>query len=413
MRRRTQGAIAAAAAVLAAAALSWVVAPGHDAAGRGGRRVRLESAPIGGLARPSEWTPPLLADGRVANLVLLIGDGMGVGPLAAARLRAFGLEGQFVLERLPVTGLVSVHPLGGVVPKSDSAATALATGVRTENGRIALTPDGIAHRTLLEAARDAGLATGLVTSSQIFDATPAAFAAHVARRGDREAILDQMTSAGVDLLCGGGVEAFVSTAAGGERGAGRDRLAEARARGVTVATDLAALERAESLPLWGLFPGSTLGEAPAHPTIGELAAIALDRLAAEADRRGAGFFLMIEEEGMDTAGHARDLERLAGAALRFDGAVERAARFAAARGDTLVVVLGDHSSGGVVVDQTSTADRLRVVWASGQHSGESVPLFAYGPRAAAARFAGARDNAEIGRRLARALELSVGEAEAR
>jgi len=405
VRRRTQGAIAAAAAVVAAAALSWFLFPGREAAGRGGRLVRVATAPVGGLAAPSDWTPPPLADAPVRNLVLLVGDGMGVAPLAAARLRALGLEGRFVLERLPVTGLVSVHPLHGVVPKSDSAATALATGVRTENGRIALTPDGVAHRTLLEAARDAGMATGLVTSSQIFDATPAAFAAHVARRADREAILDQMTHARIDLLLGGGVEAF--------RTSKKDRLAEARARGVTVATDLAALERAESLPLWGLFPGSTLGETPAHPTIGELAAIALDRLAAEADRRGAGFFLMIEEEGMDTAGHARDLERLAGAALRFDAAVERAARFTATRGDTLVVVLGDHSSGGVVIDPTSTADRLRVVWASGQHSGELVPLFAYGPPAAAARFAGARDNAEIGRRLARSLGLSVGEAEAR
>jgi len=403
VRRRTRGAIAAASAVAVAVAISWLVSD-EGATGAGRRLVRVTSSEVGGLARPSDWTPPPIPEGRVANLVLLVGDGMGVGPLAAARLRALGVDGTFLLERLPVTGLVSVQPLGGVAPKSDAAATALATGVRTENGRIAITPDGVAHRTLIEAARDAGLATGLVTSTRIFDATPAAFAAHVARRHDVGAILDQLTASRVDLLLGGGLEAF-----GGVDG---ERLAAARARGIRVATDLEGLARADQLPLWGLFPGSTLGEEPEHPTVGELAAVALERLAAEGDRRGTGFVLMIEEEGMDTAGHARDLERLAAAALHFDDAVERAARLAAARGDTLVVVLGDHATGGVVVDESSTSERLRIVWANARHSGEPVPLFAYGPAQAAMRFTGRRDNAEVGRLLAASLGLEIGAAEA-
>ncbi|MCB9377688.1 MAG: alkaline phosphatase [Holophagales bacterium] len=403
MRRSTRGAIAAASAVAVAVAISWLVSS-DGVVGGGRRRVPVASAPLGGLALPSEWTPPPIAEGPVANLVLMVGDGMGIGSLAAARLRAFGVDGTFLLERLPVTGLVSVEPLGGVVPKSDAAATALSTGVRTENGRIALTPDGVAHRTLLEAARDAGHATGLVTTSEIFDATPAAFAAHVRRRRDFAAILDQMTTSGTDLLLGGGLETF--------GGADGERLTAARKRGVVVATDPDGLGRAAGLPLWGIFPGSTLGEAPTHPTVGELAAVALDRLSAEGDRRGTGFFLLIEEEGMDTAGHARDLDRLAGAALRFDGAVERVARFAAARGDTLVVVVGDHATGGVVVDESSTADRLRVVWANARHTGEPVPLYAYGPAQAALGFTGRRDNAAVGRLLASSLGLEIGAAEA-
>lgn len=405
MTFRARSATAAAAAVAVAVAVTWLVAGGDF--GSGSRRVRIASAPVGGLAQPSAWSPPPLAEGPVANLVLLIGDGLGVGPLAAARLRALGPDERFVLERLPVVGLVAVHPLGGLVPKSDAAATALASGVKTLNGRVGWSADARPLGSLLEAASAAGLVTGLVTSTRIFDATPAAFAAHSPRRHDVEAILDQLAAAPVDLLLGGGVEAFLPAAAGGSRTEGRDRLAEARGRGVTVATDLESLERADRLPLWGLFPGSTLGEAPARPAVGELAELALARLAATADARGTGFFLMIEEEGMDTASHARDLERLAGAALRFDRAVEAAARFAAARGDTLVVAVGDHSSGGVVVDHTSTAERLRVLWGHDQHSGEPVPLFAYGPPTAAARFAGVLDNTEVARRLAAALGLAL------
>ncbi len=399
MRRRARGAIAAASAVAVAVAISWLAAGGEGERAR--RLVRVTSAPVGGLAAPSTWSPPPLAENPVRNVVLLIGDGLGVGPVAAARLRAFGLDGSFVFERLPVLGLVTVHPAGGLIPKSDAAATALASGASTINGRLGLTADGRELGTVLEAARDAGLATGLVTSTRIFDATPAAFAAHVMRRRDYEAILDQMTTARVDLLLGGGVEALLPA-----RG-GRDRLAEARSRGIAVATDLESLRRTEQLPLWGLFPGSTLGEEPAHPTVGELAEIALARLAAAADRRGTGFFLMIEEEGADTAGHARDLERLAAAVVRFDRAVEAASRLAAARGDTLVVVVGDHSTGGVVVDHTSSAERLRVVWAHDQHSGDPVPLFAYGPPRAAARFAGVLDSTEVGRRLAASLGLAL------
>ncbi len=86
----------------------------------------------------------------------------------------------------------------------------------------------------------------------------------------------------------------------------------------------AALARADRLPLWALFPGSKLGESPAHPTLGEMAAKAIELAAAEAKRRGHGFFLLLEEEGIDTAGHARDLEAMARAVLHLDQAVEAA-----------------------------------------------------------------------------------------
>ena len=363
------------------------------------RLTGVEVAPVGGLAAPSGWRPAALAEVPVRNLVLAVGDGMGLAGLAAARLRAYGVDGRFVWERFPVTGLVDVAPEGGLIPKSDSAATALATGRRTVNGRIALSAAGEVLPTLAERLSAAGWLTGLVTTSAIFDATPAAFAAHVARRRDYAAIADQLAASPLDLLAGGGVEIF----AGGD--AGRARLAAARARGVEVVTGAEALAVAGRLPLWALFPGRRLGEEPARPALEELTAAALRLLAAEGRARGAGFFLLIEEEGIDTAAHARDLDRLAAATVRFDRAVEHAARFAAADGATLVVVVGDHSTGGLAVDHRSTRDRLRVVWTSGEHTGEPVPIFAYGPPAAAARFGGVRAGAEVGRELAAAAGL--------
>ncbi|KAB2951593.1 MAG: alkaline phosphatase [Thermoanaerobaculia bacterium] len=342
--------------------------------------------------------PPPLADGPVRNVVLIVGDGMGLAQVAAARLRVLGPEGRFVFERYPVVGLVDTRPAGGLITKSDAGATALATGVKTVNGRVGEDPEGRALPTLIERSRDAGLATGMVTTSSIVDATPASFSAH-AGRYEYERIAGQIAAAGIDLLAGGGRERVAPD------GLDRGPLAAAAARGVAVVTDLEGFTAASRLPLWAVFPGTTLGESPAHPDVAELAAKALELLGAEARRRNTGFFLLVEEEGADTGGHERDLERTSAGVARLDRAVAVATRFAAADGGTLVLVTADHGTGGLSIDSTSTRERLRVVWASGHHSGEPVPLYAYGPAAAAQRFGGVYDNTEIHDRIAEALAL--------
>jgi alkaline phosphatase len=399
---------------LALAGLAVAVAAGGGfLAGRsvgaeaGSRWVQVERAAVGGLAKPSGWTPPALAERPVRNVVLLVGDGMGLAQIAAARLRAFGPDGRFVMDRLPVTGLRSTEPEGAIVTSSDAAATAMASGERTLIGRVGTAPDGKRRlSSVLEAARAAGFVAGLVTTSWIYDATPAAFAAHVAARKDYAGIVEQLASSGVDLLAGGGRERFSSLTQGGSRVDGRDLLAEARGRGIAVVTDVAALARADRLPLWALFPGKTLGEEPRHPTLGELSSKAIDLVAAEAHRRGRGFFLLLEEEGVDTAGHARDLEAMTRAVLHLDQAVEAAARFAAADGETLVLVTADHSTGGLTIDADSTARELVVVWASNHHDGEPVPLFAYGPPGAAAGFTGFAPSTDLPHRVGRLLGLA-------
>jgi len=357
----------------------------------------VEQRPVGGLATASDFAPPPLAPGPVRNLVLMIGDGMGATEIAAARLRAFGIEGRFVLERLPATAFVDTRPEGDLVARSESAATSLATGVRGRVDRLSLDPDGRPIPTLLEAAAAAGWITGLVTTSEIVDATPAAFYAHAAKRHDEARIGRQLVAAPVDLAFGGGLAELEADGA----------LDAARQRGVAVLGDPAALATADHLPLWAIFPGHTLGETPAHPTVDEMAAKAIELLSREAARRGTGFFLLVEEEGVDTAGHANDLDRMAGAMTRFDRAVEAVTRFAASDGATLVVVTGDHGTGGPAVDQRSTTSSMRLVWATDKHTGEPVPLFAYGPPDALAPFAGTIDQPELGRRLRAALPLAL------
>lgn len=373
------------------------------------RSGELERLPVPGAAAFAESVapePPVLAERQVRNVVLLIGDGMGLAQLAAGRILARGIEGRFHLERFPTIGLLTTHPAGGVVTMSDAAATALATGVKVASGAISMDPAGRPLPTLLEVLRDSGWATGLATTTRITDATPAAFAAHVAARRDEAKIADQLSAAGVDLLVGGGRSFFLprhskpatpGSDSGG--GGGRDLIAEMRARGVAVLDDPAGFDAATRLPIAALFAVEPQQSEPRSPTSQAMARKAIELLAAS----GRPFFLVVEDEEIDTAAHANDGARMSGALRRFDGAVAAAAAFAARDGETLVLVLGDHATGGLTIDARSGEGKIGLLWGSRKHTGEPVPLFAYGPPSAAGRFTGMHDNTEIPGLVAAAL----------
>jgi alkaline phosphatase len=347
--------------------------------------------------------PPELAEAPVRNVILLIGDGMGTGQIVAGRTHTRGPDGRLRFERFPVTGLVSTHAANDLVTKSDASATALATGRKTNNGRVGTDVDGRPLRTLLEAARDAGWATGMVTTTRITDATPAAFAAHVAERPQQNEIAEQLVAARIDLLAGGGRAFFLPRSVeGSRRQDDRDLIAEAAGRGVTVVGDAAALDAATTLPLYALFDVDPQNVEGRVPSVGSMAAKSIELLAAS----GRPFFVMIEEEEIDSAAHKNDVARLGAALERFDEAAGAAVDFAARDGRTLVLVTGDHSTAAPAVDDQSTATELVVVWESDDHTGEPIPVYAYGPPSAARRFSGTLDNTEIPGRIAAALGLA-------
>lgn len=346
--------------------------------------------------------PPVLAERPVRNVVLLIGDGMGLAQIAAGRILNRGVAGRLHLERFPTVGLVTTQPAGAVVTESDAAATALATGVKIAIGSLSVDAGGRSLPTLLELLRDSGWATGLATTTRITDATPAAFAAHVRVRRQEANIAEQLSRAGVDLLIGGGRQYFLPRSSPpGRRADDRDLLAEMRQRGVDVVGDAAGLAAATRLPCAALFAVEPQSATPRSPTSAAMAAKALTLLSGSE----RPFFLLIEDEEIDTAAHVNDGARMSGAMSRFDDAVAVAAAFAAQDGETLVLVLGDHATGSLTLDSRSRADELVLAWASRNHSGEPVPVFAYGPPAAAGLFAGMHDNTEIPGLLAAALGL--------
>ncbi len=350
---------------------------------------------------------PLLADAKVRNVILFIGDGMGLSQITAARINLLGPNGRFYLDHMPVTGLVTTHAVDDLITDSAAAGTALASGVKTTNGSVGVDANGKSHPTILEAARDAGLSTGLVTTTNLADATPAVFAAHVRSRGMKEDIVLQLLRARVNVLFGEGEYFYPQTDPRSARKDGENPLALAKELGYAIIEKKSDLAGTEADFLLGLFEDLTtdrmkpaLQSAKNPPSLAELTAKALEILS----RNEKGFFLMVEAEGVDMGSHANRVDYFIHHLQNFDEAVKAGLDFALRDQHTLVLVTADHETGGLNIIGGSQADKqFELVWATDRHTGQPVPLFAFGPHAM--RFTGFKDNTEIPKIVAELMEL--------
>jgi alkaline phosphatase len=298
------------------------------------------------------------------NAIFLLGDGMGFAQVKAYRMYADDPATELV-EPLPMeawqVGSVSTDSIrldcsagdGRCVrdphgfTDSASSATAYATGHDTLVGQLSTAQDGAPLPTVLEGARRAGKATGIVVTSQLTHASPAAFGSHVLSRKDTRSIADQYFDARwdgapmIDVLLGGGHDDLC-------RG-DRDLVPEFRAAGYDVVRDRVQLLASRAGRVLGLFAPQGLplawDRAPGIPSLADMTRHALAVLERDPD----GFFLMIEGSQIDWAAHANSVAGVISEMEDFIGAVAVALDFAAARGDTLVIVTADHETGGMAL----------------------------------------------------------------
>jgi alkaline phosphatase len=351
---------------------------------------------------------PLTTAKRVRNVILCIGDGMGLNQVALARLTATGPNGKLHMERLPVNGLVRTHSANRLITDSAASGTAIASGIKTKNGMIGMAPNGTSYRTILEAAQSIGMATGLVATSAITHATPASFAAHVKSRKMETRIAEHLLANRVNVLLGGGRKFFLPKSdPNSGRKDDRDLIAQARAAGYAYVETAAELRSTRAPYLLGLFQAAELTTVPPEPTLAFLTKNAIGSLktaATSPSGRRNGFFLMVEGSQIDWAGHNNDAANCVRQTLLFDQAVRAAVDFALRDGRTLVLVTADHETGGLTIPHRSTDDTdVEVAWSTDGHTASPVPIYALGPNAE--RFAGVYDNTEIPRRLAALLGL--------
>ncbi len=332
-------------------------------------------------ARPAIDAPP----GPPPAVILMIGDGMGQGQLDAASLYRHGATGRLFLQSLPRHGQVHTGGPSGITD-SAAAATVMATGVYTYNGRIGVDRRGQPAVTLVEEASARGWATGVVTTALVSHATPAGFTAHVMARSELVAIADQQVRiTRPEVMLGGGARALLPAGEASDRPDDGlyDDLA---AGGYTVVGDRAALLAATAAPPPRLFGAFTPGHltyvvdrvegATAEPTLPDMAAAALAVL----DRDPDGFFVMIEGGRIDHASHANDLPRAIGETLAFDDTVAAVAAWARARGNVTLLVTADHECGGLeVVTPAAAGTYPTVSWRWGSHTNARVGVWGEGP----------------------------------
>ncbi|WP_346243704.1 alkaline phosphatase [Shouchella clausii] len=406
------------------------------------------------------------SSGQAKNVIFLIPDGFSQGYTNNYRL--YKEDGEPIWdERNMLRAFVQTHSANAEVTDSAAAGTALATGEKTNNGMIGVTPDGQTLSTILDSAKENGKRTGLVATSTITHATPAAFAVSVESRNSYTEIASQMVANDhIDLMLGGGRTEFVPEDQGGIREDGVDLISEAEEKGfafVETARQLANWDGEEDR-LLGLFAEEALSPAANkrtdEPSLGEMTEKAIEFLSKEDN----GFFLMVEGSQIDWAGHANDAYYAMTDTAAFEEAVEAAVDFADENGETLVVMVGDHDTGGMAVhaseegdpsklhsvsalgsdmaaevernysnlkevletytdfewteeelDQLKESDSLElaintaisekagVAWSSLDHTGIDVPLYAYG--AGAERFSGTIDNTEVPKIMKAALGI--------
>ena len=340
-----------------------------------------------GPVSDTAWVNP--PAGEVNNVIYCIGDGMGFNHVALTRHYAQPAN-RLWMDMLPVKGQMTTHSANRDVTDSAASGTAMACGIKTDNGMVGMNPDKVAYSSILELLDQKGWRTGLVVTSAISHATPAVFAAHVDSRDKQDEIARQMFDNRVDVMLGGGRK-FWNDA----------MLSDAAAEGYQVIESRDQLPSLTYGPVLGLFADDGMTTFDPEPMLPVMANTAITLLSSKSPAWFSPqpkFFLMIEGSQIDWAGHANDADRMVRQTLLFDMAVEEALDFARRDGHTLVIVTADHETGGLRLVPGDNEIGVKARWTTGQHTAANVPIFAYGPGAQI--FAGRIDNTDIPKRIA-------------
>jgi len=344
-----------------------------------------------GACKTTDPTPIPIVQAPIAekpkNIILLIGDGMGLTQVSAG---LFHNNNRFSLEKFPVVGLHKSHSANYLVTDSAAGATAFSCGQKALNGAIGMTADSIPCRTILEEMEERSYATGLVVTSTIVHATPAAFFAHQPLRVFYENIAVDLAEKEVDLFIGGGLEYFNNRSLDK-----RNLIHELKAKGYKIGTyNKQSIKRFPPEPTqnYAYFTAQTQ---PAEILEGRDYLPSASLMAAEflSQKNDKGFFLVVEGSQIDWAGHANNEQALLKELMDFDKTINNLLNFARKRGDTLVIVTADHETGGLAINPDSKIGRLNLAFNLNDHTATMIPVFAYGPQADL--FGGVYDNTAI------------------
>ncbi|MBN2156669.1 MAG: alkaline phosphatase [Candidatus Lokiarchaeota archaeon] len=334
----------------------------------------------------AEITPP-------TGIILFIGDGMGFQHIELARLVEYGPNGESAILSFPYQNDIATVNIDGMTTDSAASGTAISTGVKTRNGRIAMNYNGkIELTTILEIAQDNGYATGIVATCHLTHATPAVFMAHNPSRNNYLEIAEDIFNTGLDVLLGGGSSASYLG----------NYISAMEINGYNYITNKTELNCSDTEPLLGLFSSSSL--TPVHlknQTNSEPSLLTMTQKAIELlNNTGKPFFLMVEGSQIDWGSHDNDPIYTALETIEFEKSVNYAKDLAENDSNLLLLVTADHETGGLTVEEydfltplpldtdnfetkkNKRLDRVGEIttsWSTGGHTSKNVILTGMGP----------------------------------
>jgi len=326
------------------------------------------------------------------NVIYLIGDGMGFGAVTTLLYTEDEVTG---FEMASAIGLSETSSADNYTTDSAAGGTALATGTRTKNGYAGADPDGNQLTSIMKKAQAMGKKSGIVVNTTLTEATPSAFYAGVTSRYEVYDIAKQFTESGVDVAIGSGLEHFIS------RPDSLDLTAVLIEKGYDVYLNWEAVLKTSSDRFIGILPPSDVHRRNADNDT-ETASVYLEKATAKAldvlarDSKD-GFFLMIESAVIDGYGHNNDSEGMIAEMKEFNRTLKQLIAYVDEHPNTLLIVTADHETGGTGISYSGYGAYPKHVFSTRGHTGNVVPIFAYGP--GAENFSGVMKNTDIPKKI--------------
>ena len=344
-------------------------------------------------------------DRKAKNIILLIGDGMGINQITAYRIAKGGPNYTSAFDKFPHTGLIKTHAINTLITDSAASATAFSSGIKTVNGYLGVNKDKQVVKNITEMLHEKGYVTSLIATSEITHATPAAFVVHNESRDNTDQIAEQLFRSNNFISLGGGRDFFIPEDLGGQREDDLDILALIKEEEAYLGSrsDLISFQLDPSKRIFGLFSKEGFIREESEPDLLEMLDFSLEQSNKMISNNCTGFFIMAEGSQIDWEGHENNFDGVYKEMDEFSRVVDRALKFAESNQDTLVIVLSDHETGGLLIE-TDTWERnpqprnkMKISWNTavglGTHTGTMIPVFAYGP--GAENIGGVMDNTDI------------------
>ena len=322
---------------------------------------------------------------KAKNIILAVGDGTGLNQVMLSRLAIGGMDHKLSIDQLPYHGISLTHSYNNIYTDSAAAATTWATGHKTKNRYLSIDVNKEKLQTITEMLSKKSYIFGLVATSSITHATPAAFYAHIDSRYKYSEIAEQLINSPINIAMGGGLEFFDVEKIGDSH---------------HVLTNKKSfnLDLNDSKKVIGLFDNDGIYRDPEKPTQREMTDFTLKYLN---KNQCNGFFLMTEGSQIDWAAHDNNANEMITEFRDFDLTIKDLINFVTQNKETLLIITADHETGGLQILKQDD-DSVIVQWGTGSHTSTPVGVYTYGP--AAELFNGIMDNTDIHQKMLEAID---------